>query len=311
MGAVALGIAVLSISWGSILVRLCVAPALTLAFGRLAGASLILLPWGVASARGAGATRSGARAGSVAGALFPAAAAGVLLALHFATWIASLALTSVAASTVLVSTQPIFSAGFSWALLRERPSGRVAAAIALALAGAVAIVAADLARDAGRFRGDLLALAGAVLAAAYFVIGRGARARAPFPVYMLAVNLAAATAAAVLAVASGQPLLPPRRSDLAWIAVMALVPHTLGHGALNWAVRRLRAYIVNVAVLGEPVLASVYAAWIFGERPAGSLYAGGLLVIAGVAWAVREESRRPAAGAGGPAQRGPAAPGGL
>jgi len=284
LGAAALALAVLSISWGSIFVRLCAAAPLTVSFGRLAGAAALLLPWGAVSAR---------RAGRVRDVIVPALAAGALLAFHFATWVASLGHTSVASSTVLVSTQPIFSVAFSWILLRERPGGRTLVAIGAALAGALLIAAADRGRGAGRLYGDLLALAGAVFAAAYFVIGRAARARGPFPVYLLSVNLSAAAIAGLLALFSGQPLLPARRVDLVWIAAMALVPHTLGHGALNWAVRRLRAYTVNLAVLGEPVLASLYALLLFGEAPPPSFYPGALLVLAGVAWAVAVESRRP------------------
>ncbi len=284
MGAAALAIAVLSISWGSILVRLCAAAPLTISFGRLASATALLLPWGAVSAR---------RAGRLRDVVAPALAAGALLALHFATWVASLRHTSVAASTVLVSTQPIFSVVFSWVLLRERPGRRTLVAIGAAFAGALLIAAADLGRGTERLYGDLLALAGAVFAAAYFVIGRAARARAPFAAYLLAVNLAAAAVAGGLAALSGQPLLPARRLDYVWIAAMGLVPHTLGHGALNWAVRRLRAYTVNLAVLGEPVLASLYALLLFGEVPPAAFYPGALLVVAGVGWAVAEESRRP------------------
>jgi drug/metabolite transporter (DMT)-like permease len=286
VGRLVLALAILAISWGSILARLCASPPLTIAFFRLAVAALILTPWGLPSTRAA-AGRRPAWAG--------AALAGLLLALHFATWIASLSYTTIAASTVLVSTQPVASILLSRLWLGERASGRTTAAVLLALGGIVLITWSDLhAAGEGRLLGDLLALLGAVCAAAYLVIGRRMRAGGDFSSYLWRVNLSAAVASALLAAAAGQPLWPSRRIDLLWFLLMGLVPHVLGHGALNWSVRRLRAYVVNLAVLGEPVLASFYALWIFGEAPPIAVYPGALLIGAGVALAVAGERRRQA-----------------
>jgi drug/metabolite transporter (DMT)-like permease len=288
VGGLALAVAVVATSWGSILARLCLSPAAVVGFYRLLLATVIVLPAGL----------SGVRGGAVSGrALAAAAAAGVLLALHFGTWIASLRLTSVAASTVLVSTQPVFSVLLSLLFLGERPRRRTWAAIALALAGVAVVAGGDLAAARSRAAGDLLALLGAVFAAAYLVVGRAARALVPLPVWLLLVNGAAAAAAGTAVLAGGISFLPPARVDWGWLVLMAAVPHVLGHGALNWAVRRVRAYVANLAVLGEPVLASFYALLIFGEAPAAEVYAGAALIAAGVVLALRDERRgAPAAG---------------
>jgi drug/metabolite transporter (DMT)-like permease len=76
---------------------------------------------------------------------------------------------------------------------------------------------------------------------------------------------------------------------------MAAGPHLMGHGLLNWSVRRLRAFTVNIAVLGEPVLATIYAALLFGEIPGPSFYAGAILIVSGIVLASREERGDPAA----------------
>ncbi len=284
-----LAFAVLAISWGSILVRLSVSPPLTLAFLRVFFAGVFVAP--VALWRR---PRDTAPRGAWTGAM----GAGLFLALHFATWVTSLSYTSIAASTVLVSTQPVFSAALSMMFLRERPRGRTLAAIVLALTGIVWIAWGDLRAGPGRLTGDLLALLGAVFAAAYLVVGRSQRERSSLPVYFMQVNLWAALGCALLALLGGQPLLPSGRQDLLWCVLMALVPHLIGHGALNWAVRRMRAYIVNLAVLGEPVLASLYGYLIFAEVPPHTVYAGALLIGIGVALALTEASghRQPRGG---------------
>ncbi len=284
MTGAALAVAVLAISWGSILVRLCDAPPLTIAFLRVAIASLLLAPPALyMRARRPRPDRAWGGA---------AAAAGLLLALHFATWVASLSFTSIASSTLLVSTQPVFSLLLSRRLLGEKAGGRTLIAMLIALSGVALIVWGDIRAGEDRLIGDLLALAGAVTAAGYLVVGRRVRERVSLPVYLGVVNLWAAIGAGGLALLFSQPLVPVVRVDLAWCFLMALVPHLLGHGTLNWAVRRMRAYLVNLAVLGEPVLATLYAFLVFGETPGVLVYPGALLIGAGVVLAFSETSRR-------------------
>ncbi len=284
MAGAALAVAVLAISWGSILVRLCDAPPLTIAFLRVAIASLMLAPPALYM-RSRRPRTDRAWGGA-------AAAAGLLLALHFATWVASLSFTSIAASTLLVSTQPVFSLLLSRRLLGEKAGGRTMFAMLIALGGVALIVWGDIRAGEDRLIGDLLALAGAVTAAGYLVVGRRVRESVSLPTYLGAVNLWAAIGAGGLALLFSQPLVPVVRVDLAWCFLMALVPHLLGHGTLNWAVRRMRAYLVNLIVLGEPVLATLYAFLVFGETPPVLVYPGALLIGAGVVLAFSETSGR-------------------
>lgn len=286
--AAALVLAVLATSWGSIFVRMCASPPATIGLYRIGIAALLILPWALPARRAGMAPRT----------LGAAAGAGILLALHFATWIASLQFTSVAASTLLVSTQPIASAVLSWLVLGERPGGLSWAGIGLAIAGVGVITWGDLGMGESRLQGDLLALLGALFAAGYLVIGRASRGGAGLPMYFLLVNTAAAAVTAIGAAAGGQPLLPVRREDFLWLALSAAVPHLLGHGAMNWAVRRLRAYVVNVAALGEPVLATLYAWILFRETPGPAVYAGAILIAAGVGLVLRDAATR-AESAGG------------
>ena len=275
-------LAAVSISWGSILVRLCASGPLTIALYRVLFATILIAPLGIPALRARRPTGRAVAAG---------AGAGLLLALHFATWIASLSFTTIAASTLLVSTQPVFSILFSWMLLRERPAGRTLAAVGLALAGMAVITVSDLSSGEGRLIGDLLALAGAIFAAGYLVVGRAVRAAVPFPGYLFIVNAGASIGALVLVVVGGQSL-TPQRVEVPWLVLMALVPHLLGHGALNWAVRLLPAYLANLTELAEPALASLYAYLLFREVPAPMMIPGALLVGAGVVLAFRAESRR-------------------
>lgn len=277
-----LATAVLFVSFGSILVRAAQAPALAVAFYRTALASLLLLPFAVRPAAGSWPTLGARRWALLLG-------AGAALALHFATWIASLSYTSVAASVLLVNTTPLFSLGLARLLLGERASPAVVTGTLLALAGTAVIVRGDAAGGAAPLLGDALALAGAVTLSFYHLAGRGLREALPLPAYVLAVWSSAALGLGLLAVAFGTPLLghPPR----AWLAFvgLAVVPTLGGHGLVNRALRELPAPTVGLFMLGEPVGATLLALLFLGESPSGATLLGGLLVLSALLLVARSE----------------------
>jgi len=269
---------VLCVSFAAILIRAAGAPALSTAAWRLivAGAPLCAaaLLWRRRELAGLG-----ARQWALAG------ASGLFLALHFGTWIASLELTSVASSVALVTTQPVWVAILSRVFLREAITGRLAAGIALALSGAALIGGADVSLEGRALLGDALALSGAVFAAAYFTIGRGARARLSLLAYVGMVYPVAAAALAFSAAAAGQPL--SGFSPRAWVflGLLGLVPQLLGHSLLNWSLRFLPAPKVSLAILMEPVVATLLAVLLLEERPGLLTLLGAALTLGGIALA--------------------------
>jgi drug/metabolite transporter (DMT)-like permease len=275
-------LAVACVSVGSIFVRLAHAPALAVAFNRIFLASLVVAPFAAPSLARAWPAIAGRHRAVLL-------ASGLSLGLHFATWIASLSYTSVAASVLLVNTAPLFTLGFSWWLLGERASTAVLAAMGLALAGAGLIAAGDWQSGPASLTGDALALAGAVTMSLYHVIGRGLREALPLPAYILGVWSTAAATLAALAAAARVPVLgyPPR--TLAAFFALALVPTVLGHGLVNRSLRRIPAPTVGLFLLGEPIGASALAYAVFGEVPGPLTVAGGALVLAALVVVVRSE----------------------
>lgn len=269
----AIGAAVVFISLGSLFVRLAEAPPLTIAFWRVCLASLLLAPWAAPEA----ARAVPALTPRLRGALV---LSGLALALHFATWIASLSHTTVAASVLLVNTAPIFSVVFAALWLKERTHGRELAALALATAGAGIVAMDDAGGGSHSLWGDGLALAGAATLSLYHVVGRGLREALPLRAYVFGVWSTAAAGLLVLALAFGQPLvdLAPRT----WLALVALAvfPTLLGHGLVNRALRGLPAPTVGLFMLGEPVGATLLA-WLFlAESPGALTLCGGAVILA-------------------------------
>jgi drug/metabolite transporter (DMT)-like permease len=212
-----------------------------------------------------------------------------LLALHFATWITSLAHTSVAASVVLVSTNPVFVGLASHLLLRERLSQRLVAALIIATTGSALIGLSDLRAGARPLWGDVLALTGAIAAAGYFLIGRRLRARLSLLTYVFPVYGTAALALTGLLLASNLPPLPRQPRTWLWLLLMAAGPQILGHSSLNWALRYLSATYVTIAILGEPIGSTLLAWWLLREPPTLWAVVGGVLILAGIAIASHAE----------------------
>jgi len=286
------------VSTASILVRAAqpAVPSLVIAACRLGIAALVLAPFAVAHPRGRAALRA-LRPRDLALALL----AGACLALHFATWIASLRRTSVLASVTLVTTAPLWVALLSPLVLREPVARRTAAGIAIALAGAALVAAGDAAAHGAAggaphaLAGDALALAGAWAMAAYLLAGRRLRARLPLVPYALVVYGAAAALLLGAAAVSGAGVdrVPP--GAWRWLVLLALVPQLAGHTTFNWALRHLPASLVALALVGEPVGSAALAFALFREVPGPAVLAGAALVLAGIV--VAAGAARPAAAA--------------
>lgn len=211
-------------------------------------------------------------------------ASGLLLGVHFGVWIASLSFTSTAASVALVATNPIFAALLGWSI-GDTVSGRAWVGIALAAVGCAVLAGGDWQAGGDALLGDGLAVLGAATAAAYLIVGRRLRAALPLFPYLAAVNGVAALGLAAAAVALAPPLPPPGEHAWAYaaIAASALVASVGGHTLLNVAVRRTPTHLVALAILGEPVGASLLAWAAFAEVPPWTAAAGGAIILAGIA----------------------------
>ncbi|MDQ2662824.1 MAG: DMT family transporter [Candidatus Eremiobacteraeota bacterium] len=221
--------------------------------------------------------------------------AGLFLAAHFATWIASLDYTSVALSTLLVATTPIWTSLYDAIAKRRAPAPGVFVALGLGGAGlglVVGLGGAPAPLPGHGVLGAVLALTGAFAMAAYFVLVE--RVRHVISTRGIVTRTYGVGALAlVLATTAAHQGLPPLGDYAAWagIAGMALVSQLLGHTALNSALRFFSASTVAFSSLFEPVIAAILAFFLFREAlPPWSL-AGAALIFAAIAIAIRNDRR--------------------
>ena len=276
---------VLAVSTAAVLIRLADAPALAIAAYRLSLASLVTAPLAVAKDPG------GLRSMGKSQFLWCMASA-LSMAVHFTAWFASLEHTSVASSVVLVTTSPLLIAAVSHVAYRERLTRGVAGGIALGVAGGLVLASGDRAAGGGDLYGDFLALIGAVATGAYFLIGRRIRRSMSNVSYIGVVYLASAVVLMAAVFVTGTPITGFSEGTYWMIILLTLVPQLIGHSSLNWALGHLSATLVAVAVMAEPVGATLLAWLVLDEIPPVTSVAGGALVLCGVYLAFR----RPVAG---------------
>jgi drug/metabolite transporter (DMT)-like permease len=284
-----LAIAIVAVSTSAIWVRLATAAvgapsvgfSLVLAATRMGVAALVLLP----------AWRGVVNHPPSRGAIAYAIMAGVALAIHFAVWITSLGYTSIAASTALVTTNPVWVALLSWLWFKEKPSQQTLLGTGIALCGGLLIGMGSPAHAANTgsnpLLGNGLALMGAWTESIYLLCGREAQRQG------LSIGSYAAIAYSVAAI-----LLFPlphwagaSYGGYSWtvygcILLTALVPQLIGHTSFNWVVRWMSPTWVTLILLLEPVLSSIFGYWVFKEVPTGPVLVGAFVLLGGVAIAV-------------------------
>lgn len=260
------------------------APALAIAFWRTALATAVLAP--VALTRG----RAELRALDARG-WRTSAFAGLMLALHFATWITALTLTSVAAATALVATQLV------WVVLLERLRGTpvarpVVAGSLVAISGVLVVSGVDLSVSREALAGDVCALLGGVFAALYLVAGESVRRTLSTTGYTAVCYGICAGVLAVACAVGGVPLVGFDGEDWLLIVAVTLVAQLGGHSVFNHLLAVMSPTVVSLFILLEVPGAALLAAVLLGQAPAWGVYAGLALMLAGLA--VVTLARRPA-----------------
>jgi drug/metabolite transporter (DMT)-like permease len=216
------------------------------------------------------------------------ALAGVLLAAHFATWVPSVHLTSVAMSTALVCTTPVWTA----LLGRTRVPHATWAGIGVALVGVVVLTGVDLTVSPRALAGDALALVGGVFAAGYVLVGERVRRVASTTVYTTLCYAVCAAVLLALCVATRTPLGGYDTASWAGLVALTAGPQLLGHSLFNQVLDRVPATVVSLVILFEVPGAAVLAWAFLGQVPPRAAWLGIALLLTGLAVVVLGSRRR-------------------
>jgi len=273
---------VVGASMSAILVRFSDAPSLVLVFYRMFFAVTLLLP---SLIKGGVSEYKSLKKKD----LLLCALSGLFLGLHFSFYFESLKHTSIASSVALVDTEVLFVAMGSLIFLKEKITKIGWLCILVTFIGSVVVSLGDFA--GGGIYGDILALLGAVCVGMYTLIGRRMRKTMSTTAYTWVVYLVAGLVVLTGTFITGDYIVPISVRNLLCGLGLAVFCTILGHSIFSWGLKYEKAAFVSTAKLLEPVFASILGLFIFREVPPVTSIIGGILIIIGIVFMCREESR--------------------
>ncbi|NOZ04614.1 MAG: DMT family transporter [FCB group bacterium] len=266
-------VALVSVSLSSIFARyLPDVPAVVIAFWRMTTAGCLL--WGFSAVKPQGAiSRINAQ---------KTVLAGIFLGLHFAFFFGALKLTSVANATILATMAPVFTALIERFGLKRSWNRDVLTGLIIAVLGAMLIQGFELNFPQGNRLGNLLALLSSLWMAIVLLTAEQIRRETATIIYSRLVYTVAGITLLLVAVAFSAPVFAFSARDFTWLFLLGLIPTVVGHTSFSYAVKYVRPTIVASVPLGEPVIASALAWFLFREPLTVNVVLGGALVLTGL-----------------------------
>jgi len=272
----------ISVGTASILIKLCDATPIVIATYRMFLSALIVLPLFLSK----GLTEAKAKKKYIKD-FVPL---GILISAHFILWIYSLSYTSVASSTVLVTTNPMFVPIFSFLIYREKASKKLIFGILIAITGSIIIGLAAKNSGINRNFGNLLALLGAIAVSLYLTIGKRVRSNFNLIPYIFFVYSFSGIILLAAALITRQNLFIHSSKAYLLLFLIALIPQVIGHTAYNWALKYLSASFIAISILGEPIFATIFAYFILREVPSMLEIVGAILIMSGIYFSTKTEA---------------------
>ncbi len=271
---IALPIAVFSVSFAAIIIRLSDSHPISIAFYRMLFSSILLLPFLPSYINEI--KKLNKRE------WFLLITSGLFLSVHFAAWITSLSYTSVASSVVLVSAHPIVVAWVSGWYLNERTPRGAYFSILFALVGITIMTFSSYTAARWSIIGDILAIIGMLAVAGYLIRGREVRRKISLVPYAFIVYFTSTIFLAVFSLGFSTPFKVYPSGEYILFFALALIPTIFGHTLYNWVLKYLDARQVSTTLLGEPICASVLAFIILSETPPFLTVIGAAITLLGI-----------------------------
>lgn len=273
-----IAVGVLAVSLSGPLMAAMVVPPLAIAFWRNAFATAVLAT-GAVTGRGSELRGLGRRQ------LLLVAGSGLALAVHFATWVTALTLTSVASATAIVCLQIAWVV--AWQLVRgERFNTGVVVGLVLSFTGVLVVSGVDFSLSPEALLGDVLALVGGMAAAAYMLVGSRARQTMSTTTYTFVCYGTCALLLLVASLVSGQRLWGYDATQWVLLVLVTVTAQLMGHSVFNHLLATTSPMVVSLALLLEVPGAALLAAWILGQTPPVGALLGLGVILAGMAFVV-------------------------
>ena len=269
----ALSAGVLAFSTSGALTKLTSAPSVTIAFWvRVFSLAYLVAMFLFHNRR--------RRGDLLAGAWPHGLAAGLIFGVHILLYFWALKLTSVTVVFLLGALNPAVVGVFGWLFLNERLRPSQAFWTAMAIVAAIFVVVQRDASGGLPLFGNLVALVASLGYCAYFLVSRHARRSIGTTEFLVVATVVSMAVAGAAGFVGGVSLgMEPR--DFWIAALLGLIPGTIGHLTVSWALRHVEAHAASTVLLAVPMFASLWAYLLVGERIAlGQIVAGAVVLLA-------------------------------
>ncbi len=217
---------------------------------------------------------------------------GFFLAIHFIFWVTAFEYTAVANAVIFIALQPIFTMLFEALWAKDDLQPGIIIGVVLAVTGSFIVGMGDLSNLFASILGDSLAILAAFFAGIYLFSGRSLRKELDYFPYIYVVYCYASLFLLLGVLFAGLPFTGYGSQNWLFLIALAAGPTVIGHSVLNLAVRYVPTTLVSVAIIGEPILTTIWAWLLLGDRITPLTLLGGAMILSGVVFTMVKQSRK-------------------
>ena len=263
----------LSVSTSPIIARyLDAVPAVTISFWRMALGAIIL--WFISIIKKQIPLNSKQQKRTII--------AGILLGIHFALFFGSIKLTTIANATFLGTLAPLFTFIIERFILKRKHTKGILIGLGFAICGAIIIVGNKFNFSSDFTIGNLLAVGCSIFLGIGFIISENVRKEIGTISYSRTLFSTAAITLLFISFLTNANLLDFTYTEFVGLLLLGIIPTLFGHGTMYYAIRYVSPTIVASTPMGEPILASTMAWFLFQEGIEMFTIIGGSITLIGL-----------------------------
>jgi len=217
-------------------------------------------------------------------AIFP----GLVLAIHFITWVIGARMTTGANATLIVSLVPLVMPFFMLFMYQEKITRNEIIATGLALLGMIVLSVGDFSISADYLTGDLVCLVSMILFGYYLALAKNSAKYDSIWLYVFPMYLLAGLFCFILALFFSSPLHSYSPYEGLMIFLLAVVPTIGGHTILNYSMQKFRGQTVGIISMGQFIFAGIIAYFIYLEVPTMEFYIASFLFLISVRLVIKQ-----------------------
>ena len=208
--------------------------------------------------------------------------AGILLGIHFALFFQAIKMTKIANATFLGTLAPIFTLFLEVVFLKRKFNKYILFGLLLSFIGAIIILSHNFDLSQQYTIGNFLAVICSLCLGVSFIIAEKVRQYENTIIYTRTLYLTASITLFIIAIMTNSDLIGFTNNDYMGLVFLGIVPTIIGHNVIYYSVKYVSPTIVSAFPLGEPVIATILAFFIFGQSIGLNIYLGGFVTFVGL-----------------------------